>query len=98
MDTRRLRFAFAVVLTGVVTDARAINIGVVLDASRAATAVIGTAGGSLTATASDGTIFTLTIPSQALLSSETVTITPVAQAMNVPFSGGLVAGVELEPS
>src|SRR5438105_618387 len=76
----------------------AVNIGVILDTARATSAVIGNAGGTLTATAANGTLFTLTIPQNALANDETITMTPVAQTTNLPFSGGLVAAVQLEPS
>jgi hypothetical protein len=55
------------------------------------------AGGSVTATGADGTVFTLELPPQALLAPETVTLTPVLRLDHFPFSGGLVAGVEIEP-
>ena len=75
----------------------ATNIGVVLDNARAASAKIGAAGGTLTASAANGTLFTLTIPQNALANDETITMTPVAQTTNLPFSGGMVAAVQLEP-
>lgn len=76
----------------------ATNIGVILDTQRAATALIGRDGGTLTATAADGTIFTLTIPAKALLSGEQITMTPLMAATGLPFTGGLVAAVQLEPN
>jgi hypothetical protein len=54
-------------------------------------------GGSLTATAADGSVFTLTIPDKALAGPEKVTMTPLSAVNGLPFSGGLVAGVQLEP-
>lgn len=68
------------------------------DDTRAVHAVIQTSGGTLTATAADGTVFTLTIPPNALLSSETITMTPIAMIEKLPMSGGLIAAVQLEPS
>src|SRR5438552_4539432 len=76
----------------------AVNIGVILDTARATSAVIGTAGGTLNATAVNGTVFTLTIPQNALANDETITMTPVSQTTNLPFSGGMAAAVQLEPS
>ena len=52
---------------------------------------------SLTATAVDGTTYTLEIPAGALLGPETITMTPVAGVSGLPLSGGLRAGVQIEP-
>ncbi|HYH33564.1 MAG TPA: CARDB domain-containing protein [Nocardioides sp.] len=51
----------------------------------------------MTATAEDGTTYTLTLPPNALLGPATITMTPVASVQGLPMSGGLVAGVQLEP-
>ena len=97
---REARFAFLVlfVFFAAASLPAATNIGLSLDTSRAASAIIGPAGGTVVATAADGTMFTLMIPANALLNSEQITMTPLAHATNVPLSGGLVAGVQLEPS
>ncbi len=55
-------------------------------------------GGSLSATAADGTVFTLDIPATSLLFDEVVTMTPVGAVGHFPFAGGLVAGVDIQPS
>ena len=52
---------------------------------------------TLTATGSDGTTYTLTIPPGALLGPATIRMTPVATVSDLPLSGGLTAGVQLEP-
>ncbi len=44
-----------------------------------------------------GTAYTLTIPKDALLSAEDITMTPVASVSGMPLSGGLSAAVQLEP-
>ncbi len=67
------------------------------DAGRAASAVIGPEGGSLSATAADGTRFELTIPAAALDFSETITMTPALSVEGLPFSGGLAGAVSIEP-
>ena len=51
----------------------------------------------LSATAADGTTYTLVVPPDALLGPTTITMTPVASVEGLPLSGGLVAGVQLEP-
>jgi len=74
------------------------SVAVRLDSTRAVTKDIPTAGGSISATAGNGTVFTLTIPPDALLSKERITMTPVAGIDGLPLSGGLAAGVDLAPS
>jgi hypothetical protein len=73
------------------------SVSVTLDSTRATTKVIPVTGGTLTATAADGSVFTLTIPDRALGGDEKVTMTPLSAVNGLPFSGGLVAGVQLEP-
>lgn len=51
----------------------------------------------MTATAADGTTYELSLPPNALLGPTTITMTPVASVPGLPLSGGLVAGVQLEP-
>jgi hypothetical protein len=73
------------------------SVSVTLDTAKATTAVIPVTGGTLTATGTDGSVFTLIIPDKALGSDEKVTMTPLSAVNGLPFSGGLVAGVQLEP-
>ncbi|MFN2479898.1 MAG: hypothetical protein ABR554_00245, partial [Pyrinomonadaceae bacterium] len=54
-------------------------------------------GGSLSATAPDGTRFTLTIPKGALSEPQAITLTPVASIQRLPFAGGLVAAAQIAP-
>src|SRR5262245_7018422 len=68
------------------------------DAARATHAAIGPEGGTLSATAADGTRFELTVPADALDFTETITMTPVLRAESLPLSGGLVGAVDLEPA
>lgn len=74
-----------------------LNVAPTLEAGAASTATIGTAGGTITATDSRGTAFTLVIPAQALPGDTTITMTPVASIGRLPFSGGLVGAVDLKP-
>ncbi|HEY2796421.1 MAG TPA: hypothetical protein VGK26_00905 [Thermoanaerobaculia bacterium] len=55
-------------------------------------------GGSVTALGADGTVFTLEVPPYALPAPTTITLTPVSRVDRFPFSGGLVAGVEIGPA
>ena len=52
---------------------------------------------SITATGADGTSYTLDIPAGALIGLEQVTLTPLSAVGGLPLSGGVAAGVELEP-
>lgn len=52
---------------------------------------------TIVATAVDGTTYTLTVPAGALLSQQDITLTPVTSVDGLPLSGGLVAGVQIEP-
>jgi hypothetical protein len=74
-----------------------LNTKVILDDTTAATMLITSAGGSLTATASDGTVFTLTFPVGALQGDQQIKLTPVSAIDGLPFSGGLVGGVQMAP-
>ncbi|MET0621029.1 MAG: hypothetical protein ABW056_12165 [Thermoanaerobaculia bacterium] len=69
----------------------------VLDPGHAGSANLDNKGGIVTATGADGSVFTLDVPPDALWSPETVTLTPVTRIDRFPFSGGLIAGVEIEP-
>lgn len=53
-------------------------------------------GGTLTATAADGTKYTLQVPPGALSSGQKVSLIPVSSVAGSPL-GGLVAGVEITP-
>jgi hypothetical protein len=77
--------------------ANPINITLTVQSSRGASATIPATGGTLTATAADGTRFTLVIPDKALLEPATITMTPVASVRGLPLSGGMTAAVQLEP-
>ncbi len=78
-------------------DANPVYVSARSDDSRAASANISAAGGLVTTTAADGTKFTLVVPPDALLSSETITIKPVTAIDGLPLSGGLTAAVQMEP-
>ncbi|MEX2162524.1 MAG: hypothetical protein WD751_11530 [Anaerolineales bacterium] len=74
-----------------------LNVSVILDDDLAASAVISAAGGSLSAQAADGAKFTLVLPEGALQGDETITLTPLSGVEGLPFSGGVVGGVQLAP-
>jgi hypothetical protein len=67
-----------------------------VDPSRAVSATIGSAGGTLSTVTADGSTITLTLPRNALAGDEQVTMTPL-----LTLSGGgikLLAGVQLGPN
>src|SRR6201995_1715807 len=54
-------------------------------------------GGTVTATGTNGTRYTLTFPPGALLSDETITMTPISAVQGSPL-GSLVGAVDLAPN
>ena len=78
--------------------ANPINVTPVLDIAHSATQTIAASqGGTISATGADGSVFTLTIPANALLSDETITMAPLSSVSGLPVSGGLLAAVQLSP-
>ncbi|MHB9112121.1 MAG: hypothetical protein ACYC4D_05785 [Thermoleophilia bacterium] len=75
-----------------------VTLSVKTDESRKSSTVIPEAGGIVSATAADGTRFTLTIPKDALLSEETISLIPVSSIDGLPLSGGMSAAVQFEPA
>src|SRR5262249_45706778 len=77
----------------------ALAVNPVLDSARQVSAAMSEEGGTLSATAINGTVFTLTIPQDALAAEEEITMTPIVSIPDLPFSGGLASGgaVQLGP-
>ena len=71
---------------------------VTLEASRAVSDSIGSAGGVITATSSSGITYTLTIPAGALQAPTRITLTPIKDQKNLPTSGGFAAGADFQPA
>src|SRR5215207_6177500 len=84
--------------SGATTPNDPVAVRFVDDVGRAAHTTIGPQGGTLSATAADGTRFELSVPAEALDFSETITMTPVLRAEKLPLSGGLIGAVNLEPA
>lgn len=74
-----------------------LDVLVTLDGARKVSKTIGAQGGSLSVTATDGAAFTLTVPAGALLGNVELSMTPLTGIDHLPLSGGLLAGVHLEP-
>jgi predicted small lipoprotein YifL len=68
-----------------------------LDSPKGVTQTVGAAGGSLTATATDGTRYTLTVPAQALRQDVAITLTPIAALGDLPPGVSLAGGAQLGP-
>lgn len=67
------------------------------DAPNAVAVDMPVAGGTLSATAADGTVYTLTVPADALFEATRITMTPLSGISGLPVTGP-AAGVELGPS
>lgn len=65
--------------------------------SAARAAAIGDGGGTITATGSNGAVYTLTVPAEAVDSSVEIRMYPISAITGYPLSAGLKAGVHLEP-
>jgi hypothetical protein len=73
------------------------NVSIELDTARKTTGEITPAGGTLSATAADGTTFTLVFPENAVLSKLQVSMTPISNINDLPLTGGYIGAVHLEP-
>lgn len=73
------------------------NATVTVQGAHAVTATMPLTGGTMVATGSDGTVYTLSIPADALIAETTITMTPIASLAAPGVSGGRPAGVQLEP-
>jgi hypothetical protein len=71
---------------------------VAVDEARAATKTFPLEGGTLETTGGDGTVYTLTIPPDALLVETTITMTPIVSISGGDLPGTSVLGVDLKPS
>lgn len=73
------------------------SMSVVRDDAHAVSDRFDRTGGTLTATGADGTTFVLTLPEDAIVLPERITMTPVSQVNGLPISGPLQAAVQIEP-
>jgi len=62
-----------------------------------ATSIIGPSGGEVTVTATNGIVYTLTVPEGSLPMDMPITLKPVSAIPDLPLSGGLDAAVFIEP-
>ena len=78
-------------------SATPIDLALTLDAGKAVEAVIPIEGGSVSATGADGTVYTLDIPANALLTETSIGLTPVTSVGGLPFGGEQTHAVQLSP-
>lgn len=77
-----------------------LSVAVTLDTPRAVTSTVGASGGTVAVTGADGTIYTLTLPANAVSADTDITMTPVSQFTTLPFNGSDTSaayGVQLAP-
>jgi hypothetical protein len=74
-----------------------IDLTVTPETGNTVTATIAATGGEMTATGADGTVYTLTIPDDALLMDTEISMTPVASVQGLPTSGEQTHAVQLGP-
>ncbi len=74
-----------------------VAVAITTDADRQAEKLIPVEGGSLSATASDGSVFTLDVPAGALVVETAIRMTPVKAITGLPFGDGTAYTVQLEP-
>jgi hypothetical protein len=67
------------------------------DAQHGDSAVISSAGGSVSAVSADGSHFILTVPPDAVAGAQQITLTPIAAISGLPGASRLVAAVQLAP-
>ena len=78
-------------------ETQPVTVTTTVDQGRAVSAMIGPAGGSLTATGADGSRYVLEVPADALVVETEITMTPIESMEGLPLEDGLAAGVQLEP-
>ena len=75
-----------------------INVSATVDTAHSVSGLIAAkSGGRLTTKGADGSEFTLSVPANALLGDQPVTMTPILNIAGLPLSGGFGAGVQLSP-
>ncbi len=68
------------------------------DVPRSASAAIGQGGGTVRATAADGSTYTLVVPAFAVEETAEISVAPAAVGGLDPVADGVVAGVSLQPA
>jgi hypothetical protein len=76
---------------------RPVQLDLTFEPERGRAKEITPAGGTISATSSDGTRFELRIPEGALVYSERISVIPISSVRGLPLSGGGIAAVHLKP-
>lgn len=84
-------------VSDVMADASPINVTVTPDEARAARAVIGPEGGTITASDAAGVVYTLTLPEGSVANTTGVTLTPLVSIDGLPFGTPATAAVLIGP-
>ena len=79
------------------TTANPIAVGVVLETGGTVETLIPVAGGVISATGADGTVYKLEIPADALLTETLIGLTPVTSISGMPFGSEQTYAVQLSP-
>jgi hypothetical protein len=74
-----------------------IDLSVTEETGNTVTALVPAAGGEVSATGADGTVYALAIPDGALLTDTEISMTPVASVKGLPTGGDVTYGVQLGP-
>lgn len=69
---------------------------IAIDSNRSASANMELKGGTLSATGADGTVYTLSVPADALYAATRITMTPLSSVTGLPVTGP-AAGVQFGP-
>jgi hypothetical protein len=88
---------FADPLAGRTVRGVATDVSIVLEDSARVAKLMPVEGGSISATGEDGSAYSLTFPSDALLVETEISLTPVARADGLPFGGDRTYAVQLGP-
>lgn len=78
-------------------DASPLRATLTVDTARAVTQTVAPAGGTLAATGADGTLYTLSIPADALLQATDITMTPLTSLSVAGLATSAGYGVQLSP-
>jgi hypothetical protein len=68
-----------------------------LEAASSVTQTVGPAGGTLTTTSANGTVYTLSVPARALRTAASITLAPIAEIDDLPAGVSLAGGAHLTP-
>jgi hypothetical protein len=78
-------------------DGHPVQLELTFEPERGRAKEITPAGGTISATSSDGTRFELRIPEGALVYAERISVIPISSVHGLPLSGGSIAAVHLKP-